>query len=93
MVVAGIALTAVYGSNLASLVLSESVILSDVPINPSASVNRTLHVTNTESTVAIALHVESGEDDSTQAQQQQESNISIMGEEIRNPSGVVINKN
>jgi hypothetical protein len=93
LVVAGIALTAVYGINLASLVLSESIILNDVPINPSTSVNRTLQVTNTESTVAIALHVESEEDDSTQTQQQQESNISIMREEIRNPSGVVINKN
>ncbi|MBD0360345.1 MAG: hypothetical protein ICV56_06495 [Nitrososphaeraceae archaeon] len=93
LVVAGIALTAVYGSNLASLVLSESVILSDVHIDPSASVNRTLEVTNTERTVAIALHGESGESDSTQTQQQQESNISIIREEIRNPSGVVINKN
>src|SRR5829696_7998541 len=93
LVIAGIALTAVYGSNLASLVLSESVILSDVPIDPSASVNRTLEVTNTERTVAIALHGESGEADSTQTQQQQESNISIIREEIRNPSGVVINKN
>lgn len=93
LVIAGITLTAVYGSSLASLVLSESIILSDVPINPSTSVNRTLQVTNTERTVAIALHVESEEDDSTQTQQQQESNISIMREEIRNPSGVVINKN
>ena len=94
LVVAGIALTAVYGSSLASLVLSESIILSDVPINPSTSVNRTLQVTNTERTLAIALHVESEEeDDSTQTQQQQESNISIMREEIRNPTGVVINTN
>ena len=93
LVVAGIALTAVYGSNLASLVLSESVILSGVPIDPSASVNRTLEITNTERTVAIALHSESGEADSTQTQQQLESNISIIREEIRNPSGVVINKN
>lgn len=92
LVVAGIALTAVYGSNLASLVLSESIILSDAPINPSATLNRTLQVTNTERTVAIALHVES-EAANTQTQQQQASNITMIGEEVRDPGGVVVNKN
>ena len=92
LVVAGIALTAVYGSNLASLVLSESIILSDAPINPSATLNRTLQVTNTERTVAIALHVES-EAANTQTQQQQASSITMIGEEVRDPGGVVVNKN
>jgi hypothetical protein len=36
-VVAGIALAAVCGSNLGSLVLRESIILSNIPTNPSTS--------------------------------------------------------
>jgi hypothetical protein len=96
LVVAGIALTVVYGSSLASLVLRESIILSNVPINPSTSENRTLQITNTEHTLAIALHGETAGSDSTQTpppQQQQASNISIIREEIRDPSGFVVNKN
>jgi hypothetical protein len=92
LVVTGIALTAVCGSNLGSLVLRESIILSNVRTNPSTSENRMLQVTNTERTVAIALHVETAGDDSTQ-RQEQASSMSIIGEEVRNPSGVVINKN
>lgn len=96
LVVAGIALTVVYGSSLASLVLRESIILSNVPINPSTSENRTLQITNTEHTLAIALHGETAGSGSTQIpppQQQQASNISIIREEIRDPSGFVVNKN
>jgi len=97
LVVAGIALTVVYGSSLASLVLRESIILSNVPINPSTSENRTLQITNTEHTLAIALHGETAGSDSTQTppppQQQQASNMSIIREEIRDPSGFVVNKN
>jgi hypothetical protein len=97
LVVAGIALTVVYGSSLGSLVLRESIILSNVPINPSTSENRTLQITNTEHTLAIALHGETAGSDSTQTplppQQQQASNMSIIREEIRDPSGFVVNKN
>jgi hypothetical protein len=96
LVVAGIALTVVYGSSLASLVLRESIILSNVPINPSTSENRTLQITNTEHTLAIALHGKTAGSDSTQTpppQQQQASNVSIIREEIRDPSGFVVNKN
>ena len=92
LVVGGIALTAVGRSNLGSLVLRESIILSNVPTNPSTSENRILQVTNTERTVAIALHVETAGADSTQ-RQEQASSMSIIGEEVRNPSGVVKNKN
>jgi hypothetical protein len=92
LVVVGIALTAVYASNLGSLVLRESIILNNIPINPSTSENKTLRVTNTERTVAIALHVETAGADSTQ-RQEQASSMSIIREEVRNPSGVVINKN
>jgi hypothetical protein len=98
LVVAGIALTVAYGSSLASLVLRESIILSNVPINPSTSENRTLQITNTEHTLSIALHGETAGSDSTQTplpspQQQQESNVSNIREEIRDPSGFVVNKN
>jgi hypothetical protein len=93
----GIALTAVYANNLATLVFRESIILNNIPINPSTSENRTLQVTNIERTVAIALHVETAvAEDSTQTQQQQQAsnnNMSIIREEVRNPSGVVVNKN
>jgi len=94
-VVAGIALTAVYAISLASLVLSENIILSDVSINSSASVNRTLQITNTERPISIALHVESEKNDGggTQTQQQQASNIENLRQEVRNPSGIIINKN
>jgi len=93
LVIVGITLIAIYGISLASLVLRESIILSNVPINSSASLNRTLQVTNTERTLAIALHAESGEADTIQTQRQQESNISMIGEEVRDPSRAVINKN
>ena len=97
LVVAGIALTAVYGISLAGLVLSNNVILNDISINSSASVNRTLQITDTERPISIALHVESEKDgteiQTQQQQQQQASNVAIVGEEVRNPSGVVINKN
>jgi hypothetical protein len=95
LVVAGIALTAVYGSNLASLILSESIILSDISINSSASVNRTLQITDTERPISIALHVKSEKDGAEiqTPQQQQASNVGIIGEEVRSPSGVVVNKN
>jgi hypothetical protein len=98
LVVAGIALTVVYGSSLGSLVLRESIILSNVPINPSTSENTTLQITNTEHTLSIALHGETAGSDSTQTplpspQQQQASNMSIIREEIRDPSGFVVNKN
>ena len=94
-VVAGIALTAVYAISLAGLVLSENVILSDVSINSSASVNRTLQITNTERPISIALHIESEKNGGggTQIQQQQASNIENLQEEVRNPSGIIINKN
>ena len=94
-VVAGIALTAVYAISLAGLVLSENVILSDVSINSSASVNRTLQITNTERPISIALHIESEKNDGggTQTQQQQASNIENLQEKVRNPSGIIINKN
>ena len=94
-VVAGIALTAVYAISLAGLVLSENVILSDVSINSSASINRTLQITNTERPISIALHIESEKNDGggTQTQQQQASNIENLQEKVRNPSGIIINKN
>src|SRR5918912_372917 len=94
LIVIGITLTAVYGSSLAGLILNENVILGDVSINPSASVNRTLQIKNIERPISIALHIESEKDgDKTQqTQQQQASNVGIV-EEVRNPRGIVVNKN
>jgi hypothetical protein len=93
LVVTGIILTAVYGIGLAGLVLSESIILNIVSINQSASANRTLQITDTERPILIALHVYTDKDgDEIQTQSQQASNVAIIGE-VRNPGGVVINKN
>ena len=93
LVVTGIILTAVYGIGLAGLVLSESIILNTVSINQSASANRTLQITDTERPILIALHVYTDKDgDEIQTQSQQASNVAIIGE-VRNPGGVVINKN
>jgi hypothetical protein len=93
LVVTGIILTAVYGIGLAGLVLSESIILNIVSINQSASANRTLQITDTERPILIALHVDTDKDgDEIQTQSQQASNVAIIGE-VRNPGGVVINKN
>jgi sulfite exporter TauE/SafE len=93
LIITGITFTAVYGIGLADIVLSKNAIISDVSINSSASVNRTLQITNTEHPISIALHVESVKDSAEiQTKQQQASNVAII-EEVRNPGGVIINKN
>jgi hypothetical protein len=58
LVVIGISLTAAYGIGIAGVILNESVILSDVLVDTSNSVNRTLDIINTERPVSIALHAE-----------------------------------
>jgi hypothetical protein len=52
-----------------------------------------LQITDTERPILIALHVDTDKDgDEIQTQSHQASNVAIIGE-VRNPGGVVINKN
>jgi hypothetical protein len=87
--VAGITLSVVYGSSIAESILRENIILSDISIDPSSSVNRTLHITNTEQPISIALQFES---DAPRTQTQQASTIMI-AEQVTNPRGFIVNKN
>ena len=83
LVVIGISLTAAYGIGIASIILNESIILSDVLVNSSSSVNRTLDITNIERPVSIALRAETNTG----------SDNSVVEQTIINPEGFVINKN
>jgi hypothetical protein len=86
---AGITLSAVYGNSIAESILRENIILSDISIDPSSSVNRTLHITNTEQPISIALQFES---EVLRTQTQQASTIMI-AEQVTNPRGFIVNKN
>jgi hypothetical protein len=83
LVVIGISLSAAYGIGIASVILNESIILSDVFVDSSSTVNRTLDITNIERLVSIALHVESDAS----------SDNSVVEQAIINPEGLEINKN
>ncbi|MGC1132960.1 MAG: hypothetical protein WA941_09055 [Nitrososphaeraceae archaeon] len=83
LVIIGISLTAAYRIGIASVILNESIILSDVSVDSSSSVNRTLDIINTERPVSIALHVETNAN----------SDNSVVEQTIINPEGFVINKN
>ena len=83
LVVIGISIEAAYGIGIASVILNESIILSDVSVGSSSSVNRTLDITNIERPVSIALHVETNAS----------SDNSVVEQTIINPEGFVINKN
>jgi hypothetical protein len=91
LVVTGITLPAIYGSGgysgggFGGSGFGDNVILAGIPINPSASASRTLQVTNTENPISIAVHIE--------CDGQQPSTVYAIGEEVKNPSGVVVNKN
>jgi hypothetical protein len=82
-VVIGICLTAAYGIGIASVILNESVILSDVLIDPSNSVNRTLEITNIERPVSTALHVEAINS----------TDNPVVEQTVINPHGFIVNKN
>jgi hypothetical protein len=91
LVVTGITSPVVYGSGggfsrgFGGSGFGDNVILAGIPINPSASASRTLQVTNTERPISVAVHIE--------CDSQQPSTVYSIGEEVKNPSGVVVNKN
>ncbi len=68
---------------IASVILNESIILSDVLVDPSSSVNRTLEITNIERPVSIALHVEANNSTGNPAVEQT----------VIDPKGFIVNKN
>ena len=83
LVVIGINLAAAYGIGIASVILNESVILSDVLVDTSNSVNRTLDIINTERSVSIALHAEAINS----------TDNPVVEQTVINPNGFIVNKN
>ena len=60
--VIGIALTVVYGINMASTLLDETIVLDNVEIESSESVNHTLEIDTIDQPVSVALHIKSDVD-------------------------------
>lgn len=87
LVVIGITLTAAYGIGIASVILSENTIITDVMIDPAESVNHTLSVANLERRVSVALHVEQVTNDGSN------TNIPIVEQKVIDPHGFTINRN
>ena len=83
LVVIGISIEAAYGIGIASVILNESTILSDVLVDLSSTVNRTLEITNIERPVSIALHVEANNS----------TGNPIVEQTVIDPKGFVVNKN
>ena len=83
LVVIGISLTAAYGIGIAGVILNESIILSDILVVPSNSVNYTLDITNTERPVSIALHVEAINS----------TDNPVVEQTVINPHGFIVNNN
>jgi hypothetical protein len=83
LVIVGISVTAAYGIGIASIILNESIILSDVLIDSSRTVNRTLDISSTERPISIAVHVETNTS----------PNNPVVEQTIISPEGFVVNKN
>lgn len=86
----GIILTATYGMNIISLTLSENIILADVSISPSESINHTIEISDTERPVSLALHIESELNDDTDFRTPSEPLVEQM---VINPNGFKVNEN
>lgn len=87
LVVIGITITAAYGIGIASVILSENAIITDVMIDPGESVNHTLSVTNIDRRVSIALHVEQVTNDGSNG------NIPNVEQKVIDPHGFTMNRN
>jgi len=86
----GIILTATYGMSIVSLTLSENIILADVSISPSKSINHTIEISDTERPVSLALHIESELNDDTNFQTPSEP---LVEHTVTNPNGFKVNQN
>ena len=82
----GIILTATYGMNIISLTLSENIILADVSISPSESINHTIEISDTERPVSLALHIELELNDETPSEP-------LVEQMVINPNGFKVNEN
>jgi hypothetical protein len=83
LVIIGVSVTAAYGIGIVSVLLNESVIISDVLIDPSSSVNHTLDIVSLERPVSIALYVEANTSQDNP----------VVGQTITSPNGFIVNKN
>ncbi|MGA7368613.1 MAG: hypothetical protein WBX01_05740 [Nitrososphaeraceae archaeon] len=83
LVVIGIIITAAYGVGIASVILNENIILSNVLVEPSGSVNRTLEITDLERPVSVALHVEANNS----------ADNPVVEQTVFSPIGFIITKN
>ncbi|MGA9934889.1 MAG: hypothetical protein WBP83_07170 [Nitrososphaeraceae archaeon] len=86
----GIILTATYGMSIVSLTLSENIILADVSISPSKSINHTIEISDTERPVSLVLHIESELNDDTNFQTPSEP---LVEQIVINPNGFKVNQN
>lgn len=84
----GIALTVAYGLGMASTFLDGTVMLDNVEIGPSESVNHTLEVDSLDRPISVALHMESDANSNLET-----NNQPILEQLVVNPDEVVINKN
>ncbi len=75
-------ITAAYGIGIASVILNESIILLDVLVDPSSSVNRTLDITNIERPVSIALNIEANNS----------LDNAVVEQTVIDPKGFIVNK-
>lgn len=86
LIVIGLVLTASYGMSFVTMSLSENIILADVSINPSESINHTLEITETERSVSLALHIESESLDETPSEPSVE-------QIVIDPDGMTVDEN
>lgn len=86
LIVIGLVLTASYGMSFVTMSLSKNIILADVSINPSESINHTLEITETERSVSLALHIESESLDETPSEPSVE-------QIVIDPDGMTVDEN
>jgi|GEM_PF-6072983 len=78
------------GMSVVSLTLNENIILADVSISPSKSINHTIEISDTERPVSLALHIESELNDDTNFQTPSEP---LVEHTVTNPNGFKVNQN
>jgi hypothetical protein len=89
----GIALTVVLGIGMASTLLDETIVLDNVEIEPSESVNHTFEIDTVDRPVSVALHMESDVDSNIDTSNQSPSQQPTLEQLVVSPDGLVINKN
>jgi hypothetical protein len=75
---------------MASTLLDETIVLDNVEIEPSESVNHTLEIDTIDRPVSVAIHMESDVDDTSNQSPSQRPTLEQL---VVSPDGMVINKN